>query len=51
MAEAAVPVSHFQGDQATAGNNTISESGVAGASRGAPNSSPLNMFPQVNFIL
>lgn len=50
MAEAAVPVSHFQGDQVTAGNNLTSESGVTGAARGAPNSSPLNMFPQVNFI-
>lgn len=46
MAEAAVPVSQFQGDQATAEINTISESGVAGAARGAPNSLPLNMFPQ-----
>ncbi|KAF1002851.1 hypothetical protein AG4045_007678 [Apium graveolens] len=46
MTEAAVPVSPFQGDQATAGNITTSESGVSGAARGAPNSSPLNMFPQ-----
>lgn len=44
-AEAAVPVSSFRGDQATARNNTT-DRGVAGAAPGAPNSSPLNMFPQ-----
>ncbi|WOH09977.1 hypothetical protein DCAR_0729438 [Daucus carota subsp. sativus] len=46
MAEAAVPVSHFQGDQINAGYNAISDNGVAGAAPGAPNSLPLNMFPQ-----
>lgn len=48
-AEAAVPVSSFRGDQATARNNTT-DRGVAGAAPGAPNSSPLNMFPQVKIF-
>lgn len=44
MAEVAVPVARFPESQAT-------EIGAAGAPpvSGAPNSSPLNMFPQVNF--
>lgn len=44
MAEVAVPVARFPESQAT-------ETGAAGAPpvSGAPNSSPLNMFPQVNF--
>lgn len=43
-AEVAVPVARFPASQAT-------ETGAAGAPpvSGAPNSSPLNMFPQVNF--
>lgn len=46
-AEVAVPVAHFPGNQATSGNNPISETVIAAPASGAPNSSPLNMFPQV----
>ncbi|KAA8542020.1 hypothetical protein F0562_023172 [Nyssa sinensis] len=43
-AEVAVPVAHIPANQATSGVNTT-ESGAAPVS-GAPNSSPLNLFPQ-----
>uniref|UniRef100_A0A5B7A2N1 Ubiquitin receptor RAD23 n=1 Tax=Davidia involucrata TaxID=16924 RepID=A0A5B7A2N1_DAVIN len=46
-AEVAVPA-HFPANQATSGVNTRTETGAASAApvSGAPNSSPLNLFPQ-----
>ena len=45
-AEVAVPVPHFPGSQ------TTETTGVtAGSVPGAPNSSPLNMFPQVKLMI
>ena len=48
-AEVAVPVAHFPANQATSGVSPITEASAAGAApvSGAPNSSPLNLFPQV----
>ncbi|CAK9134226.1 unnamed protein product [Ilex paraguariensis] len=46
-AEVAVPVARFPANQATSGVNPITETGAALAPvSGAPNSSPLNLFPQ-----
>ncbi|CAK9186855.1 unnamed protein product [Ilex paraguariensis] len=46
--EVAVPVAHFPANQATSGVSPITEASAAGAApvSGAPNSSPLNLFPQ-----
>ncbi|KAK9281709.1 hypothetical protein L1049_004613 [Liquidambar formosana] len=48
-AEVAVPVAHFPANQATGGVNPTTETSAAHAApvSGVPNSSPLNMFPQV----
>ncbi|XP_057966898.1 ubiquitin receptor RAD23b-like isoform X2 [Malania oleifera] len=47
-AEVSVPVARFPANQGTAGVNPATETGAAAAApvSGAPNSSPLNMFPQ-----
>ncbi|KAK2976605.1 hypothetical protein RJ640_021407 [Escallonia rubra] len=47
-AEVSVPVAHFPADQANIGDNPIANIGTAGIApvSGAPNSSPLNLFPQ-----
>lgn len=45
-AEVAEPVAHFP-----AGQTTETTGATAGAASGAPNSSPLNMFPQVKLMI
>ncbi|KAJ9693432.1 hypothetical protein PVL29_012277 [Vitis rotundifolia] len=56
-AEVAVPVAHFPADQETGGINSstaaVAGSGAAPAApaSGVPNSSPLNMFPQVKLVV
>lgn len=50
--EVAIPVSRLPSNQASSqGTNTITETNPAGAAplSGLPNSSPLNMFPQVRY--
>ena len=50
--EVAIPVSRLPSNQASSqGTNTITEMNPAGAAplSGLPNSSPLNMFPQVKY--
>lgn len=43
--EVAVPVAHFPASQ------TTETGGTTAPVSGAPNSAPLNMFPQVRFLL
>ena len=54
MTEVAIPVARVPSNQAPGqGTNTGTETNPAGAEplSGLPNSSPLNMFPQVNAAL